>query len=82
MTINSMPKRILRDMIYPELFSQKLNADVVIFRGTEDKVVRDEWVLDFARFQEAVVHFIRDDHRFSNKLDEIVQSIASDIQMI
>ena len=73
--IDSMPHRILREMVIPELFSQKLLANIIIFRGTEDDVVPDSWVLEFGKYQEATVHFLSDDHRFSKKLDIIVEMV-------
>lgn len=74
-SINSMPKRILRDMYFPKLFSKKISSEIIIFRGTEDEVVSDEWVLPFAQFQEATVYFLSDDHRFSRRIDDIVKII-------
>ena len=76
-SISSMPKRILGEMYFPELFSKKISSEIIIFRGTEDKVVSDEWVLPFAQFQEATVHFLSDDHRFQRRLDEVVKSIQN-----
>ncbi len=74
-TINSMPKRILREMYFPKLFSKKISSEIIIFRGTNDEVVSDEWVLPFAQYQEATVHFLADDHRFSKRVDDIVKII-------
>ena len=74
-SINSMPKRILKDMYFPKLFSEKISSEIIIFRGTKDEVVSDEWVLPFAQFQEATVHFVADDHRFSKRVDDIVKII-------
>ena len=73
--INSMPKRILTDMYFPKLFSKKISSEIIIFRGTKDEVVSDEWVLPFAQFQEASVYFLSDDHRFSTRIYDIVKII-------
>lgn len=81
-SINSMPKRILKDMIIPELFSKKIEADLIIFRGTKDDVVPDKWVLDFAKAQEATIHFLSDDHRFSNTLPRILEKISKHLGQI
>ena len=74
-SINSMPKRILKEMYFPKLFSKKISSEIIIFRGSKDEVVTDEWVLPFAQYQEATVHFLADDHRFSKRVDDIVKSI-------
>jgi len=76
--IEDMPQRILGDMQEERLFSEKINSKIVIFVGTNDEVVPNRWSIDFAKVQEAEIHFFHDDHRFSsnlNKFPEIIRSI-------
>ncbi len=70
-TITGMPQSILRDMQNPLLFKQKINSKILIIRGSCDEVVPSNWVLKFARFQEATVKFLVDDHRLSKNLRNI-----------
>lgn len=64
-------RRILEDMRDKRLFKNRLNAEIIILRGTEDEVVPDDWVLEFAKVQEATVIFLHDDHRFSRNLTKL-----------
>ena len=66
-----MPRRILEDMKDKRLFKNRLKADITIFRGTEDELIPDDWVLEFAKVQEATVIFLHDDHRFSCNLAKL-----------
>ena len=75
--INSMPQRILKDMVCPRLLRKKFPGKVIIFRGTKDDVVPDEWVLEYAKTQEATVHFIADDHRLNNSLRMLIDKIKN-----
>jgi len=74
----SVPKNILEDMIDVRLFENRLDADIIILRGTEDDVVSDKWIIKFATAQEATVKFLHDDHRFSRNLTRL-PTIISDI---
>lgn len=75
-TITDLPQRIVQDMIEPQLFSTKLFSQITIFRGIYDDVVPDEWVLSFAQAQEATVHFVKDDHRFSQSIELVAEKIS------
>ena len=44
-------------------------SEIFIFAGTEDEIVPLNWVLEFARAQEATVRFLHDDHRFTRNTD-------------
>jgi len=77
-TIQGMPKKILRDMIDRRLFENRLDTEITILRGTEDELVPNSWVLEFAMAQEATVRFLRDDHVFSRNLTKL-PAIISDI---
>ena len=76
-SISDMPQRILKDMKDDRLFSQKLDCQVTVFSATNDTVVPPDWVIRFAQFQEATVHFFHDDHRFTRYLDKLPQIIKS-----
>jgi pimeloyl-ACP methyl ester carboxylesterase len=76
-SIPDMPQRILKDMKDDRLFSQKLDCQVTVFSANGDEVVPPEWVLRFARFQEATVKFLHDDHRFTKHLNRLPQMIKS-----
>ena len=64
-TIKDMPQRIIKDMIDKRLFENKLNTEITILKGTEDKLIPNKWILEFAMAQEATIMFLHDDHRFS-----------------
>ena len=66
-----VPRRILEDMMDKRLFEKKLKADITIFRGTEDDLVPDDWITEFAKVQEATVKFLHDNHRFSRNLAKL-----------
>jgi predicted esterase YcpF (UPF0227 family) len=76
--IQGMPMNILRDIADRRLFEKKISADITILRGTEDDMVPDEWVLEFAKAQEATIIFFHDDHVFSSNLTKL-PSIISEI---
>ena len=73
-----VPKSILENMIDVRLFENRLDADITILRGTEDDVVPNNWIVEFATAQEATVKFLHDDHRFSRSLTKL-PAIISDI---
>ena len=75
--ISSMPQDILKDMVYPQLFRKQFPGEVIIFRGTKDELIPDEWVLEYAKSQEATVHFIADDHRLNNSLTILVDKMKN-----
>ena len=77
-TIHDMPLRILNEMKDPCLFEEKINADIDIIVGTLDNVVPNGWSINFAKHQQAIIHFLCDDHRLTkniNQLPDIIQSI-------
>lgn len=75
-TIPDMPPRILKEMKDDRLFKEKLQTKITIFSATDDTVVPPQWVLEFARFQEATVQFLHDDHRFSTHLSQLPELIS------
>ncbi|RLF58438.1 MAG: hypothetical protein DRN27_05435 [Thermoplasmata archaeon] len=76
--IKDMPQCILADMQEERLFSERINSKIVIFVGTNDEVVPNRWSIEFAKTQEAEIHFLHDDHRFSSYLNNFPE-IISDI---
>ncbi|MCK4815460.1 hypothetical protein KA005_06805 [bacterium] len=74
--IQDMPQRILFDMKDDNLFETKITAEIIILRGTEDDVVPDEWVLAFAKAQEATIRLFNDDHSFTRHVDKLPEIIA------
>lgn len=70
-TIDGMPLRILEEMKDPRLFEQKIPATIIILRGIQDDLVPDEWILSFAKAQQATIQLFNDDHRFSKNLQKL-----------
>lgn len=66
-----MPRRILEEMRDKRLFKNRLKAEIIIFRGTEDDLVPDDWILEFAKVQEAIIILLNDDHSFSRNLTKL-----------
>ena len=69
--IKDMPQRILKDMIEPRFFNEKIQAEILILNGIKDEVVPNNWVINFAKSQEAIIRFLNDDHRLSNNLEKL-----------
>ncbi len=74
-SIPDMPQQILKDMQDPTLYSQELTLPLLIIRGTDDTVVRDQWVIPFAQHHQATLIFLHDDHRFTRNLTQLPQYI-------
>ena len=75
-TIQDMPQHILRDMKDEKLFTTKIDAKIYIILGTEDKVVPNDWGIEFAKTREAQVLFLHDDHQLSKNLDNLPHIIS------
>jgi len=75
--IQGMPYRILKEMIDPRLFEQKIPASITILRGTRDNVIPDDWVICFAKAQQAKIQLYNDDHRFSRNLKKLPVIISA-----
>ena len=75
-TVQGMPRELVSQMMFPELFTQKIPATITILRGIEDTVVPDAWVLSFAKAQEATVRFLHDDHAFTKNLAKLPAIIS------
>jgi predicted esterase YcpF (UPF0227 family) len=75
-TIQGVPMRILEEMKDPRLFEQKIPAAITILRGIHDDVVPDQWILSFAKAQDATIQLYDDDHRFTKNLHKLPSIIA------
>ena len=73
--IKDMPKRILSEMKDNRLFKEKIKSDILILLGTDDEVVSNNWGITFAKRQLATVRFLKDDHSFSNNLEQLPKII-------
>jgi len=80
-TLQGLPSSILYEMKDEQLFEKKIDAEVTILRGIKDDVVPSQWVLEFAKAQEATVKFFRDDHQFTRNLDKLPDIISNIIEM-
>jgi predicted esterase YcpF (UPF0227 family) len=67
-TLGGIPQEILGRMQDKRLFEVKMNVRIVILAGTRDEVVPQDWILSFAKAQEAIIRFLDDDHAFTNKI--------------
>ena len=79
-TVQGMPYRILEEMMDPRLFEQKIPASITILWGTHDDVVPDDWVVSFAKAQQATIQVYNDDHRFSKNLQKLPEIISELLQ--
>jgi pimeloyl-ACP methyl ester carboxylesterase len=70
-TIRGIPPRILKEMINPRLFKEKIPAAITILRGIQDDVVPDDWIVSFAQAQQATIQLLNDDHQFSKNLQKL-----------
>ncbi|MFO7677208.1 MAG: YqiA/YcfP family alpha/beta fold hydrolase [Thermoplasmatota archaeon] len=68
---SDVPKNILEDMKERKLFETQLSSNIIIIRGINDTVVPDEWIIKFAKAQQATVIFLDDDHRLSHHLKKL-----------
>ena len=75
--IQDMPQKILQDMQDNRLFKQKINADIYILAGTNDDVVPTEWVLEFAKAQQATIKFLHDDHSLTININQIPSMVMN-----
>jgi len=62
------------------LFKQKIPASITILWGTNDDVVPDDWVVCFAKAQQATIQLYNDDHRFSKNLQKLPVIISELLQ--
>jgi predicted esterase YcpF (UPF0227 family) len=79
-TIQGIPFETLKEMKDPRLFEEKIPAAITILRGTQDDIVPDQWILDFAKAQYATIQLYNDDHRFSKNLQKLPVIISELLQ--
>jgi predicted esterase YcpF (UPF0227 family) len=79
-TIQGIPYGILKEMKDPRLFEQRISAAITILRGTQDDIVPDQWILSFAKAQQATIQLYNDDHRFSKNLQKLPNIISKLLQ--
>ncbi len=58
------------------LFENKIDAEITILMGTEDDAIPLEWILKFAKAQEATIRLLKDDHRFTRNLRRLPDIIS------
>lgn len=75
--IQGMPQKILLDMQDKRLFEEKISSKIFILIGTNDEVIPLNWIIRFAKSQEATVRFLQDDHSFTNKMDQLPDIIGA-----
>lgn len=76
-----VPTRIIDEMRDERLFENKIDAEITILMGTEDDVIPLEWILKFAKAQEATIRLLKDDHRFTynlRRLPDIISEILKE----
>ena len=69
--IQGIPLRILQEMQDEQLFREKILCETFLILGTQDDVVPNEWCIEFAKKQEAVIKFLHDDHRFTRNIEKL-----------
>ena len=74
--IKDMPQRILKEMKDERLFKEKIPADIYILVGKKDIVVPNYWPVEFAKAQNADIHFFNDDHSFTYNLKHLTTIIS------
>jgi len=75
--IQGMSQRILHDMQDKRLFKERIATKIFILIGTKDEVLPLNWVIEFAKAQEATVRFLHDDHSFTNNINQLSDIIAT-----
>ena len=75
--IQGMPQEILHDMQDKRLFKEKISSKIFILIGTKDEVLPLNWVIEFAKAQEATVRFLNDDHSFTNNMNQLSDIIGA-----
>ena len=72
-----MPQSILIDMQDERLFNEKIMSDIYVLVGTYDDVVPNNWSEEFAKAQDATIKFYKDDHSFTQNIDNLPSIISS-----
>jgi alpha/beta superfamily hydrolase len=75
--IQGMPHRILQEMQDEQLFREKIPCKILIIAGTMDDTVPNDWVVEFAKKQEATLMFLHDDHSLTYNLEKLLDIIGN-----
>ena len=75
--IKDMPHRILFEMKDKRLYEEKISSKISSLVGTNDDVVPNSWPISFAKAQEAMVLFFKDDHSFTKNMKQLPHIIRS-----
>jgi len=75
--ITDVPQSIIQHMYDESLFHQPISAQTVIFLGTLDTVVPNNWGIAFAKAHQSILRFLHDDHQFSNYVKQLPSLISS-----
>ena len=75
--IKDIPQSILKDMQDEKLFKEKIKAKIFIIAGTMDDTVPNEWVVKFAKAQQATLRFLHDDHSLTQNIEKLPNLIKT-----
>lgn len=75
--IQGVPQSILTDMQDEHLFNEKIMSDIYILIGMYDDVVPNNWSEEFAKAQNATIKFFKDDHSFTQNIDNLPSIISN-----
>lgn len=75
--IRDMPQKILQDMQDENLFKEKIQSKIFILAGTMDDTVPNDWVIEFAKAQEATIKFLHDDHSLTKNIEKLPNMIKN-----
>jgi alpha/beta superfamily hydrolase len=79
--LRGIPSTIRERMQDSMLFKTKMSVTIVILIATRDEVIPADWVLNFAKTQEATVRFLDDDHAFRDNLS-LLPSIIEEVLIL
>jgi predicted esterase YcpF (UPF0227 family) len=75
--IEDMPQKILQDMQDENLFKEKIQSKIFILAGTMDDTVPNDWIIEFAKAQEATIKFLHDDHSLTKNIEKLPNMIKN-----
>jgi len=75
--IQDMPQSILQDMKDEHLFKEKIQSKIYILVDTMDDTVPNDWVIEFAKAQEATIKFLHDDHSLTQNIEKLPNIIKN-----
>jgi len=75
--IKDIPQSILKEMQDERLFKEKIQSNIFIVAGTMDNTVPNDWVVEFAKAQEATIMFLHDDHSLTQNMEKLPSVIKT-----